>query len=57
MPERLEDHRRYFGLDALRGGWFDRNAPWIFYLSQASYWVFLHGRRLNLAWPWRAPFV
>jgi peptidoglycan/LPS O-acetylase OafA/YrhL len=21
--------------------WFDRNAPWIFYLSQASYWVFL----------------
>ena len=49
MPERLEDHRRYFGLDALRGGWFDRNAPWIFYLSQASYWVFLHGRRLNLA--------
>lgn len=21
--------------------WFDRNASWIFYLSQASYWVFL----------------
>ena len=85
--------------------WFDRNAPWIFYLSQASYWVFLvhmplvlfagwllvpydvpavikftlvcaftsaaalltfhywvqktwlsvflHGRRFDLAWPWR----
>ena len=43
--------------------YFDRESPWIQYLSQSSYWVylvqktwisgFLHGRRFDLKWPWR----
>jgi hypothetical protein len=54
------DERRYFGLDALRGGMMMLgivlHAAWLYLAAPPPTMPisdFLHGRRFDLNWPWR----